>query len=300
LFGNIIHLKINKRLINEEDRQEFYKLIEIFKNTDNDAIDKWIHKNCNIISKNDLLSIRSNVKVAITATNYQRTHFNNFFYPVVYGKDDWFSVGHVIMFDKPSIRSFGYKFGKSQLFKIIEKDCDAFVLENVYTQDIVIIDDEDWLRKNFNYPFATTCHSWQGDTCKENVLIVGWNKNWVDFNWKFSILTRPDYFKKAYILIDENLSLHQKNSDDRLIEKLNSLIEQDIQRFGRDAINFSRMIDLQWMKNKLHDALMENKSCHGCDGDLNSWDRIDSSLPHYKSNTQLVCWECNRSKQDRW
>jgi hypothetical protein len=298
LFHNVIHLKINKRLKTQEDRNEFYKMVELFKQKDVIAIDQWIHKHFNIVKRSQLSSLRGKIKNVITATNPQRNTYNNFIFSSVHGNDDWFSLGHVIMFDKPSMKAFEYKFGKSQLFKIVEIKGESYTLENTYTGEFVYVDNEDWLRKNFTYPFATTCHSWQGDTCKENILIVGWTKSWIDLEWKFSSITRPDDFKKVYILIDDE---HHKIENDLFLkEKLDSLIEQDIARFGKDMITFSRLIDLEWMKYKLHEALMEKKVCPGCDGFLNSWDRIDSSLPHYKSNTQLVCWDCNRSKSNRW
>ena len=108
----------------------------------------------------------------------------------------------------------------------------------------------------------------------------------------------------------ENISIVEKyNEDDytvfekNLLNKLKSHKQYDMENGLDNDLNMTHIKKLILEK--------QNGTCNICNCDLKldysanddkqfSIDRINSKLGHLCSNIQVLCWGCNRAKQNRW
>lgn len=310
LFGHVIELKKNKRLKTETDRQAYLVMIDIMKNNVSPEVQyqqlsSWMRQHCQVLT--DHRQIPHEIKTIITANNNQRERWNNKIFDKVYPKDEWFSVGHVIMYDRGQSTRMKHKMGRFQEFYLKELSEDRVVLENTRTGKVLDFKNDEknekknwvqWVRSHFTYPFGFTCHSWQGSTISDKLLIEGFDDAWINNKWRFTALTRNDNFRDIHILLNPNR--HTKFVEN--MAYYNTIVERclkaDRQRFLSSQINMQRFIDIEWIASQFHDIRVNNRVCSGCGGSPHSPDRIQSHLPHYKSNTRFICVDCNRSKRE--
>lgn len=298
LFTNIIELKENKRLTLDSDRLVYQQLISIIKSDVTKDIQyiklcDWVQNHCSIIY--DYRQIPESIKTIITANNNQRNLWNNKIFNQIYPKDEWYTIGHTIMYDRGQADKKGLRFGRFQEFHILELQDDYVKLKNRRTKNIIEIEDDnmiDWISSRFTYPFGFTCHSWQGSTIKEKLLIDGFFDSWITNKWRFTALTRNTSFADIFVFF--------KKSDEFInnIQFYNKLIKShlDADRKKFAVIDMDRYIDVEWYANQIHNIRVNNLVC-SCGGFPNSCDRIQSHLPHYKSNSRFICLDCNRSKR---
>jgi len=260
-----------------------------------ELLNQWAEKNCNLVRRHP-----QDCNIVITANNYQRSIWNNRVFNRMYPKDDWYMIGHIIMYDQTSIKK-RIQMGRFQEFYLVELSQNHVVLKNRFTGVETTIEDDDapkWINDHFTYPFGFTCHAWQGSTISQKNLIVGFYDRWISNEWRFTALTRNDDFKDIHLLQEINKEKEFIDNIARHKETIQRHLESDIQRFGIDNINIERYITPEWLMMKLHDIRVNQRVCRGCGGSPTSIDRIQSHLPHYKSNCQIICYPCNRAKKD--
>jgi hypothetical protein len=157
----------------------------------------------------------------------------------------------------------------------------------------------DKVQKLFYLNYCTTIHKVQGSTITEQFTIWDWEHPCMSRKAKYTALSRAT--------CPEHISIVGKYEEDdyndkKIREKLQSYLLSDKEK-GLDN-------DLTVEKVK---KLIEkqNGACNICSCDLKlhylsnddkqfSVDRIDSRLGHLCSNVQVLCWGCNRAKQNRF
>ena len=115
--------------------------------------------------------------------------------------------------------------------------------------------------------------------------------------WFYTADSRTTSFKNVYHIVDDNKQERSINQFSFIQEKINNYINQDQDR--NFIIDFNKYIDVEWVE--LEFRRMKFKCCY-CECDVSEhWtiDRINSKLPHYKSNCCLSCVSCNCGKKDR-
>jgi len=144
--------------------------------------------------------------------------------------------------------------------------------------------------KYFSFTYTNTVHSSQGLTIHDAYTIYNWQEPHVTVKWFWVAITRSSDLNKVYFYNGKNLNI----SDDKI--NIDSYISQDkLKGMTWHDVDY---VDDEWIKNEL----LKNKYiCNICSDIIvsPSIDRIDNNKCHLKSNCQIVCMNCNRSKSNR-
>lgn len=189
------------------------------------------------------------------------------------------------------------KIHKNFKYVIVACNKNEVVLENVLSKELITLP----IKKlsNFDYCHAFTCHSVQGISTKKPIVIFDCFHQYVTKNWLYVALTRNENMEVYYCTDIQELKLDFKYN----VALVNGYREQDI-KAGR-TFNGIDFIDAEHIK-KLSDK--QKHTCNICkdrmlfknifgNGLNYVVDRIDNSLAHVKSNTQLLCTNCNCRKK---
>jgi len=302
LFNDQILLKDIKRFSNEEDKNKMINLKrDIF---DTSLSIEFI---CYKYGLNTIKSMDEvNTKLNICLFNFRCDQVNERIHFSVLDKKTKFEVGQEVIcrkYERVNKLVTNYKYRITKMKK----------------QDVVITDEVDnihykitpqILLNHFKLPYAVTCDSVQGMTKDEPITIFDSNTPYVDRKYLWTALTRV---KK---LEDITIFIHSKEEVERLTEsRLNLYLKQKVESYKSQDKKANRQyideefIDAKWINGKFND----NKYCLFCKKhyelylDENSnvvsnitVDRINNTLPHVKSNSQLCCHHCNITKGNRY
>ena len=198
----------------------------------------------------------------------------------------------------------GILWANSEKFNVINYDNENVILHNERPNDDgepemygveISIDD---FKNNFCLNYCCTTHKTQGETLTENFTIYDWNK--MNTKLKYTALSRaksPEQVHISKIVIPRSPDTFESN----IRKKIQGYKEQDKKNKFKNNIKVQDVKELYEVQNG------ECKFC-GCgmlktfkanDDKQFSVDRIDSKSGHTKDNIQLLCWGCNRSKQNR-
>jgi len=301
IFENIIFLKENKRLKTEEDRQLNKQFIEICRKNDREAYMDFCKKHMNVVDKFSAIpmEVRKNIRHIITAQNCERALYNQMVYRMEHGFKPKWQLDQLIMVNRGKTarnkENKDKEFHPFQLFRIIDIKKKTYTIQNILTLKQLDIS-LDLLEKKFTLPYARTCHSWQGNTCDDVLVVYGFHHGYNDLRWFYTADSRTTCFKNVWHIVEPHKMNETKRRYIDYESKIQQYLEQDKRRFPNMIINMSRYIDAPWLE-----LLLKKPRCSYCDeDDLDAdWtvDRIDNSLPHYKSNCCLACLDCNRSKK---
>jgi hypothetical protein len=149
----------------------------------------------------------------------------------------------------------------------------------------------------FSLPYANTCHSVQGRSYHEPVVIFDSGFRHVNRKWAYVALTRNRTMNVSVCNDRTKMSL----STSRLLDMICGYKQQDIQA-GR--LWKTDYISASWIKQQ---SERQRHQCFGCGEVMNyintygdnlnmTVDRIDNAKAHLKSNCCLMCFKCNIAK----
>ena len=160
------------------------------------------------------------------------------------------------------------------------------------------------LWKIFRLSYCNTCHSEQGCSIDEDITILDSNTPYIDKYWIYTAITRARSLDKVTIFIHSGKEI-QKLEHCKLKQYINMKVEnyKEQDRIAGRVIDTKNYCDFEWFDN----AYGNNSCCYHCgcgfelgmDKDNNvfsniTFDRIDNSICHSKSNLLLSCLDCNR------
>ena len=155
------------------------------------------------------------------------------------------------------------------------------------------------LRKNFIYAYCYTCHSKQGCSVDDDIVIYDWSKWYVCKNWYWTAITRARDLNRVKFYkydADEN-DMSKLRVKTYFKNKVMSYIEQD-ERAGRDVSN-GNYVDEDFLIDLM------NTQCQNCNEPLTidfdegrivsniTCQRVNNELAHFKDNCIGFCHQCN-------
>lgn len=283
LFPSSVLLKDNKRCTTKQD-QELVKFITrvIREGTKEEAI-AVCKKYFKVITRPDQIFTVRNV-VAYNATG---EWLNNLLHK---GKKEYF-VGLELICRK-TYRAKAIRTFVNYTYTITDISDSSIVLTDgtgLVTLPTSVV------RDCFRYPYARTCHSYQGLSEDQPITIFDIYSPMADNDWLYTAITRTTKL--------ENICIYLPNKGEDFSQRIDSLISVRIEGHLREDKEKGRFIedfvDAKWVKSHLKGWTCPLCKCKMClQGDnAFSVDRIDNSLGHTKSNCQVICRRCNSSKK---
>jgi len=169
------------------------------------------------------------------------------------------------------------------------------------------------LKEKFKLPYALTCDSVQGLSFDDNekVTIFDSESAYVDRKFLYTAITRTRDLKNIQIFLSSDYGIElskQSKYKQYFTFKTSSYKTQD-RKAKRTIEETIEYVDEPWLNEKLKGCKNICQQCNkfmeieiDYDGNVSSnitVDRIDSKLPHYKHNCQILCLSCNQSKSNR-
>eukprot|EP00438_Fugacium_kawagutii_P019097 Skav234725 [mRNA] locus=scaffold634:457313:460261:+ [translate_table: standard] len=289
IFKNNIMLYECKRLKSEEDRQKLYDIKNI--------IFKQNEPILNIIEKYFGWSDGSEIcENNIAFTNYTCKEVSKKIRKMK-GIEDEYVIGEEVICRK-YIKTKGKKFNVNFKFKISNIVGNNVVLQNVATNKMQNIEIK-LLRKHFIYAYCYTCHSKQGCSVDDDIVIYDWSKWYCCKNWYWTAITRArDLNRVRFYRYDaDEKDMSELRVKTYFKNKVINYVEQD-ERAGRD-VKDGDYVDEDFLMN------MMNTNCQNCnepliidfdDGKIVSnitCQRINNDIGHFKDNCIGFCHQCN-------
>jgi hypothetical protein len=302
LFKNVIRLQENKRLTDPKDRELCREYIKIVEAGDEDAFMEFRRRHMHVVDNfyEIPMHIRQQIRHFIVAENRERPTFNRIGYCFEHGQftQKW-QVGHVVMSNVVSVCTTqvqsNNKYASFQHFRIEDITDDTVKLRNTKRKNHCIEVSLDVLKKNFAYPFARTCHSWQGMTCHDKLVIYGTHHLYKGITWDYTADSRATRFDDVWIILPKDKHDEALNRRAFLQSKIDGYIQQDLARGF--VLDMTKYIDVAWIELELRRSSYQ---CHYCNESVYyAWtiDRYSNILPHYTHNCHLCCLSCNRVKR---
>jgi len=286
LFPNKIVLKENKRCTTDADRQIIKDLSNDIRSLENKQ-DIWkVFKKYNI-KTTDKIRTRRNVCALNQTCDWVNEQLSN-----VLNKENKYQVGQQLICRKT------FKQGKLRTYinftyTITEVTENGFILDDGLETIIELKAEQ--VKNGFRFPYARTCHSYQGLTEDQPITIFDINHFMVDKYWIYTAITRTTSIENINIFKNESVS--NKNQDDERLKRLiNRYYYNDVDYYKHSSMD--DYITVDWVKEQFQTIIFckycdEQIECNDCNGF--SIRKIDGSLPHVKMNCEVICSMCHHS-----
>ena len=294
IFKNNIMLYECKRLKTEEDRNKLKEIKRLI--FDNEPILNIIEKYFGWADGSEICENN------IAYTNKTCKEVSNKIRKMK-GIEDEYVIGEEVICRK-YVKTKGTKFNVNFKFRISNIVGNIVVLQNVAT-DVKQNIDIKVLRKHFIYAYAYTCHSKQGCSIDDDIVIYDWSKWYCCKNWYWTSITRARDLNRVKFYkydTDEN-DMSKIRVETYFKNKVMSYIEQD-ERAGRN-VNDGEFVDVEFLMSLM------NTNCENCNEQLTvdfdndkvvsniSCQRICNELGHFKDNVIGYCVSCNCAFSDK-
>ena len=277
-----------KRLKTEEDRKKLYDIKGMIMN--NEPILNVIEKYFGWSDGNEICedNIAYTNKTCREVSSRMRK---------MKGIEDEYVIGEEVICRK-YIKTKGKKFNVNFKFRIVNIVGNDVVLENVATNEMQRIELK-LLRKHFIYTYCYTCHSKQGCSVDDDIVIYDWNKWYCSKNWYWTAITRARDLNRVKFYkydADEN-DMSKIRVETYFKNKIMNYEEHD-KKTGRD-VEDGDYVDVELLMNLM------NTQCENCneplvidfeDGRISSnisCQKVNNNIAHFKDNCIGLCVSCN-------
>ena len=306
MFPNQVILEENKRLKTKEDKQKLKDLKrEIFDPNLKvmDVLKKYFKTISNYKDINTLNSI--------SYFNFRSIRVNNLIHHKIIKPEDHIKINKIEYYKGLElICKKHYKTKHCRLYVNY-----SYIIKSIDSKKFTITEPVDNIEMTFDIdklthfklPYCSTCHSCQGLTKSEEMIIFDCNTPYVSRKYIWTAITRSTELKNITIFehpADEIEALTIARQNQYFKFKINNYIRQD--KEAKREIDMTKYININWM----YEQTIKYKQCSLCNVDYYmvldknneifcnmSVDRIDNNISHYKDNCRLLCVECNRSKR---
>ena len=313
LFPNQITLKINKRLKTQEQRDKLHQLKADVLDKKKNIIDTLKRFGFKIITEMKNVKSTKNICYFNYRTNQVNKHVHKH---LVTKPANTVKLNYVDYWQgleltcKKHYQSKGVRLFKNYVYCITKIDNKKFTVTDrvegtSFTGDLDMLD-------HFKLPYANTCHSVQGLSIEGPVTIFDANTPYADRFFLWTALTRATDFDNVTIFQhseDEVSALNKSKVKQYFTQKVDGYKRQD--KVAGRTWEKDEFVDPDFINDEY--GKLQVKCCLCCkspyelvvgeDGQVTSnitIDRIDSNIAHIKSNSRLLCKNCNCTKGNRY
>ena len=295
IFKYSIYLKISKRVSDDEQRK---KLDDAY--TDmwikEMPVDKWVEKHARYTSEinpHHMNIAYTNIRCKSVSDEVRKK----------LGKKGLYEVGEEMICRLYLKTDEGAKFNANIRYKILCINSWGITIENIKDKKKYTLTEE-LLNKHFRYGYCATCHSCQGASINNNIVIHEWDKSYlVSREWIWTAYTRARDFNKVAFFKNEKADekMEQQLLINYLKNKIDGYKKQDL-KAGRE-LNENNFVDVNFCMERL------KGTCQKCGGDFHieikkgalssnfTCQRVDNNFSHTKDNCVAYCNYCNCSSK---
>ena len=295
IFKYSIYLKISKRVSDDEQRK---KLDDAY--TDmwikEMPVDKWVEKHARYTSEinpHHMNIAYTNIRCKSVSDEVRRK----------LGKKGLYEVGEEMICRLYLKTDDGAKFNANIRYKILCINSWGITIENIKDKKKYTLTEE-LLNKHFRYGYCATCHSCQGASINNNIVIHEWDRSYlVSREWIWTAYTRARDFNKVAFFKNEKAEekMEQQLLINYLKNKIDGYKKQDL-KAGRE-LNENNFVDVNFCMERL------KGTCQKCGGDFHieikkgalssnfTCQRVDNNFSHTKDNCVAYCNYCNCSSK---
>ena len=295
IFKYSIYLKISKRVSDDEQRK---KLDDAY--TDmwikEMPVDKWVEKHARYTSEinpHHMNIAYTNIRCKSVSDEVRKK----------LGKKGLYEVGEEMICRLYLKTDEGAKFNANIRYKILCINSRGIIIENIKDKKKYTLTEE-LLNKHFRYGYCATCHSCQGASINNNIVIHEWDKSYlVSREWIWTAYTRARDFNKVAFFKNEKAEekMEQQLLINYLKNKIDGYKKQDL-KAGRE-LNENNFVDVNFCMERL------KGTCQKCGGDFHieikkgalssnfTCQRVDNNFSHTKDNAVAFCCYCNCSSK---
>ena len=295
IFKYSIYLKISKRVSDDEQRK---KLEDAYNDMwiNEMPVDKWVEKHARYTSEINphYMNIAyTNIRCKSVSDEVRRK----------LGKKGLYEVGEEMICRLYLKTDEGAKFNANIRYKILCINPWGITIENIKDKKKYTLTEE-LLNKHFRYGYCATCHSCQGASINNNIVIHEWDKSYlVSREWIWTAYTRARDFNKVAFFKNEKAEekMEQQLLINYLKNKIDGYKKQDL-KAGRE-LNENNFVDVNFCMERL------KGTCQKCGGDFHieikkgalssnfTCQRVDNNFSHTKDNCVAYCNYCNCSSK---
>ena len=295
IFKYSMYLKISKRVSDDEQRK---KLEDAYNDmwVKEMPVDKWVEKHARYTSEinpHHMNIAYTNIRCKSVSDEVRRK----------LGKKGLYEVGEEMICRLYLKTDEGAKFNANIRYKILCINSRGITIENIKDKKKYTLTEE-LLNKHFRYGYCATCHSCQGASINNNIVIHEWDRSYlVSREWIWTAYTRARDFNKVAFFKNEKAEekMEQQLLINYLKNKIDGYKKQDL-KAGRE-LNENNFVDVNFCMERL------KGTCQKCGGDFHieikkgalssnfTCQRVDNNFSHTKDNCVAYCNYCNCSSK---
>ena len=295
IFKYSMYLKISKRVSDDEQRK---KLEDAYNDmwVKEMPVDKWVEKHARYTSEinpHHMNIAYTNIRCKSVSDEVRRK----------LGKKGLYEVGEEMICRLYLKTDEGAKFNANIRYKILCINSRGITIENIKDKKKYTLTEE-LLNKHFRYGYCATCHSCQGASINNNIVIHEWDRSYlVSREWIWTAYTRARDFNKVAFFKNEKAEekMEQQLLINYLKNKIDGYKKQDL-KAGRE-LNENNFVDVNFCMERL------KGTCQKCGGDFHieikkgalssnfTCQRVDNNFSHTKDNRVAYCNYCNCSSK---
>ena len=295
IFKYSMYLKISKRVSDDEQRK---KLEDAYNDmwVKEMPVDKWVEKHARYTSEinpHHMNIAYTNIRCKSVSDEVRRK----------LGKKGLYEVGEEMICRLYLKTDEGAKFNANIRYKILCINSRGITIENIKNKKKYTLTEE-LLNKHFRYGYCATCHSCQGASINNNIVIHEWDRSYlVSREWIWTAYTRARDFNKVAFFKNEKAEekMEQQLLINYLKNKIDGYKKQDL-KAGRE-LNENNFVDVNFCMERL------KGTCQKCGGDFHieikkgalssnfTCQRVDNNFSHTKDNCVAYCNYCNCSSK---
>ena len=295
IFKYSMYLKISKRVSDDEQRK---KLEDAYNDmwVKEMPVDKWVEKHARYTSEINphYMNIAyTNIRCKSVSDEVRKK----------LGKINTYEINEEMICRLYLKTDEGAKFNANIRYKILCINSKGITIENIKDKKKYTLTEE-LLNKHFRYGYCATCHSCQGASINNNIVIHEWDKSYlVSREWIWTAYTRARDFNKVAFFKNEKAEekMEQQLLINYLKNKIDGYKKQDL-KAGRE-LNENNFVDVNFCMERL------KGTCQKCGGDFHieikkgalssnfTCQRVDNNFSHTKDNCVAYCNYCNCSSK---
>ena len=295
IFKYSMYLKISKRVSDDEQRK---KLEDAYNDmwVKEMPVDKWVEKHARYTSEinpHHMNIAYTNIRCKSVSDEVR----------IKLGKKGLYEVGEEMICRLYLKTDEGAKFNANIRYKILCINSRGITIENIKDKKKYTLTEE-LLNKHFRYGYCATCHSCQGASINNNMVIHEWDRSYlVSREWIWTAYTRARDFNKVAFFKNEKAEekMEQQLLINYLKNKIDGYKKQDL-KAGRE-LNENNFVDVNFCMERL------KGTCQKCGGDFHieikkgalssnfTCQRVDNNFSHTKDNCVAYCNSCNCSSK---
>jgi hypothetical protein len=160
------------------------------------------------------------------------------------------------------------------------------------------------IKANFIHGYCRTCHSYQGSTIDDDIIIFDWQHYCVDKKWLYTAVTRATDLKRVKFFSGKSKEFNNELLQTYAKNKIKNYMDQD--KKAKREINEEKYMKpkqfISWIRScckSCGDPFQFEISRSGTITCNLTANRIDNDDAHHRDNIEPMCITCNCSLSNR-